>query len=38
MSVWGSQGLVAVKEMVVGKEQQLELVGFHLLPPCAAAW
>ena len=38
MSVWGSQGLVVVKEMVLGEQQQLEMVGFHLLPPCKAAW
>ena len=45
MSVWGSQGLVVVKGMVVGEHQQLVKVwgqllvkvGFHLLPPCTAA-
>ena len=36
MSVWGSQGLV-VKEMVVGKHQQLVMVWVHLLPPYTAA-
>ena len=37
MYLWGSQGLVVVKEMVLGEQQQLEMVGFHLLPPCTAA-
>ena len=45
MSVWGSQGLVVVKGMVLGEQQQLVMVwgqllvkvGFHLLPPCTAA-
>ena len=35
--MWGSRGLVVVKGMVVGEQQQLETVGFHLLPPCTAA-
>ena len=41
MSVWGSQGLVVVKGMVLGEQQQLVMVwgqllvkvGFHLLAP-----